>query len=175
MIIMVNGAFGIGKTTAANCLESILENSMIYDPEEVGTLVRRITANIRNETEGTNDYQDIELWRTLTIQVGEALYKNYKRHLIIPMTIANLDYFRTIKQGLAQIDPELHHFCLVGSAETVHQRLEKRGHPLGSWPFQQTKRCLEAFRSSEFEIKIDAENKTPDVIATVIKSCIGIT
>jgi deoxyadenosine/deoxycytidine kinase len=175
MIVMINGAFGIGKTTVANHLESILENSMIYDPEEVGTLVRQITAKVRNGTEDTNDYQDIELWRTLTIQVGDALYKKYKRHLIIPMTLANIDYFRGIKQGLAQIDADLHHFCLMGSTQTIHARLKKRGHELGSWPFEQTKRCLEAFKSPEFEVKIDTENKTPEDIAVFIHSYLGTT
>jgi deoxyadenosine/deoxycytidine kinase len=42
MIIMLNGAFGIGKTSVANCLVKNIKNSMIYDPEEVGLLLRNI-------------------------------------------------------------------------------------------------------------------------------------
>lgn len=36
MIIMINGAFGVGKTTTAQALNEELANSMIYDPELVG-------------------------------------------------------------------------------------------------------------------------------------------
>jgi type IV secretory pathway ATPase VirB11/archaellum biosynthesis ATPase len=36
MIIMINGAFGSGKTSAANTLLPLIPNSMIYDPEEIG-------------------------------------------------------------------------------------------------------------------------------------------
>jgi uridine kinase len=36
MIIMINGAFGAGKTTVANKLLKLMPNCMLYDPEEVG-------------------------------------------------------------------------------------------------------------------------------------------
>lgn len=36
MIIMINGAFGVGKTTTAEALHKKMENSMIYDPEMIG-------------------------------------------------------------------------------------------------------------------------------------------
>lgn len=36
MIIFINGALGVGKTTVAELLVSRLSNSLLYDPEEVG-------------------------------------------------------------------------------------------------------------------------------------------
>lgn len=170
MIIMINGAFGIGKTTVASCLASKLDNSLVFDPEEVGALVRRITSTVRTGTEVTDDYQDIEMWRTITVYVAGELYRKYGRHLIIPMTITNPDYFRTLKQGFGRIDPALYHFCLIGSARTIHKRLEERGEIPGSWPFQQTARCLKAFQSSEFAVHLDAENNTPDEIVETIQT-----
>ena len=173
MIVMINGAFGIGKTTVANSLASKLENSLIFDPEEVGTLVRSITGIVRTGIEDTGDYQDIEMWRTLTVHVAGELYKKYGRHLIIPMTISNLSYFKEIKEGFGRIDSDLHHFCLMGCACTIHNRLEKRGDITGSWPFQQTAKCLQAFQSSEFAIHIDAENNAPTEIAEIIQTYLG--
>ena len=38
MIVILNRAFGIGKNNLANYLASNLENSMIYDPKEIGAL-----------------------------------------------------------------------------------------------------------------------------------------
>ena len=36
MIIWINGAFGSGKTQVAHELKRRLENSFIYDPEQIG-------------------------------------------------------------------------------------------------------------------------------------------
>jgi deoxyadenosine/deoxycytidine kinase len=38
---MINGAFGSGKTTTAQMLKPLIPNSMIYDPEEVGYMLRK--------------------------------------------------------------------------------------------------------------------------------------
>lgn len=35
-IIWINGAFGSGKTSVADLLVRNLQNSMIFDPEEIG-------------------------------------------------------------------------------------------------------------------------------------------
>jgi 2-phosphoglycerate kinase len=45
MIFMINGAFGVGKTTVANELLKVIENSMLFDPEEVGYMVRNVLSN----------------------------------------------------------------------------------------------------------------------------------
>lgn len=36
MFIMINGAFGVGKTTTASKLQERMPNSILFDPEEVG-------------------------------------------------------------------------------------------------------------------------------------------
>lgn len=45
MIIMINGAFGVGKTTVASNLVQSIPNSMLYDPEEIGYMLRIIITN----------------------------------------------------------------------------------------------------------------------------------
>ncbi|SDO02778.1 hypothetical protein SAMN04487897_107125 [Paenibacillus sp. yr247] len=44
MIIIINGAFGAGKTTAANRLLPLMPNSIIFDPEEIGYMFRKLVA-----------------------------------------------------------------------------------------------------------------------------------
>jgi len=71
MIIMINGAFGVGKTTTANKLLELIDNSMIFDPEEVGFMLRNIiTDDIKYDDEKKNDFQALELWRVLTVKVA---------------------------------------------------------------------------------------------------------
>jgi deoxyadenosine/deoxycytidine kinase len=168
MIIMINGPFGVGKSTTAELLQAKLPNSMIYDPEEIGLMLRKITSGIRFSHEDTDDFQDIELWPTLTVTVAEHLLQQYRRHLIVPMTLANVAYFRQIRDGLARLEPELYHFCLMASYEIIHQRLAERGTKKGDWPFQQTQRCLEALKSSEFQVHIDAEGHNMKQVVEII-------
>ncbi|MDY0393289.1 AAA family ATPase [Virgibacillus halophilus] len=54
MIIMINGAFGVGKTTVANRLQKELDNSMIFDPEEVGFMLRNIIPDDIKKTSRNN-------------------------------------------------------------------------------------------------------------------------
>ncbi len=42
MIIWLNGSFGVGKTTIAYKLKEKINNSIIYDPEEIGTFLDNI-------------------------------------------------------------------------------------------------------------------------------------
>lgn len=42
MIIMINGAFGSGKTTTARNLQKVVPGSMLFDPEEIGYMLRKL-------------------------------------------------------------------------------------------------------------------------------------
>ena len=61
MIIWLNGCFGVGKTATANRLYDLIENSHIYDPEQVGAF---LWDNFPPPLKYKGDFQDIELWRT---------------------------------------------------------------------------------------------------------------
>ena len=61
MIIWINGAFGSGKTTCAYELHRRLPNSYVYDPENIGFVIRD---NIPDEMK-QKDFQDYEQWRSL--------------------------------------------------------------------------------------------------------------
>jgi broad-specificity NMP kinase len=41
MIVVINGSFGVGKTTVAKLIRRSLPGSAIYDPEWVGFVLRR--------------------------------------------------------------------------------------------------------------------------------------
>lgn len=174
MIIMINGPFGIGKTTVATIFQSKLKNSMIYDPEEVGFMLRNIiTDEVKLPEEKTDDFQDLILWKELTVAVAEKLVNTYHKTLIVPMTIYNHEYFSHIKSGFESID-ETFHFCLLASEETVHERLSKRGDEVGSWAFQQTERCLKSYNEylSGFEKVIYTDELSEDEVCEAILSAL---
>lgn len=172
LIIMINGAFGSGKTSTANRLQSLIPNSMIYDPEEVGYMLRNIiTEDMKHEEERTDDFQDMELWRVLVVQTAEQLHRKYNRHLIIPMTIYKAVNFRYISEGLSRIDEQLFHFCLIASEDTLQKRIEQRGDVFGEWYQQHSRRAVAAFQDEQFQQHIVTDDLDTDhVIQRIIHS-----
>ncbi|WP_202079105.1 AAA family ATPase [Caldalkalibacillus salinus] len=165
MIVMINGAFGAGKTTAANMLHPFIANNMIFDPEEIGYMLRKIvTDEIKLKEEKTDDFQDMELWRVLVVNVAKELKRKYNKHLIVPMTIYKHQNFEYIYNGLKDIDKDIYHFCLIASNETLHARLTKRGDTPGGWTFQQNEKCVDKLK----EIKIGEHIFTDQIDSTAV-------
>lgn len=143
MIIMINGAFGVGKTTICNELLIEINNSMLFDPEEVGFMLRNIIPEEVKRLEAeTGDFQDLQLWKELTVKVAKLLITKYNVNLIVPMTIRKPEYFNYILTGFKSVDKQTYHFCLTASKETIYKRLRKRGEEEGNWCFQQTEKCI---------------------------------
>lgn len=169
MIILVNGAFGVGKTTVAERLQSEIHNSMIYDPEMVGYLLREmLPPEIKKQESPGGDFQDYHLWRTMVVDTAKHLKAQYGKHLIVPMTIRNHSYFTYIIEGFEALDSDTYSFCLTASKETIHNRLLSRGEEPGNWCFQQTDGCLEAYDKDYFGEVVITDNKSiNDVIETI--------
>ncbi|MEC1523912.1 AAA family ATPase [Neobacillus niacini] len=156
---MINGAYGVGKTSVAKELQKIINNSMIFDPEEVGYMLRNIISeDIAHPFERTDNFQDFELWKVLVVNVASLLKKTYNKNLIVPMTIFNKGYFEYIFTGFKEIDEKTYHFCLTANEETIHERLRKRGEMEGNWCFKQTRKCMDGFKDIYFEQFIDTDD-----------------
>ncbi len=82
MIIWINGPFGAGKTTLAERLRDRRPKSLIFDPEEIGFVVKETVP-----IPASGDYQDLPLWRGLTIAAVSEIRRNYSQDIIIPMTL----------------------------------------------------------------------------------------
>ncbi|WP_411342729.1 AAA family ATPase [Paenibacillus sp. WLX1005] len=169
MIIMINGAFGVGKTTTAQRLQQRIHNSMIYDPEEPGFMLRQIIPDtVLHEHERTGDFQDINIWKYLVVDVAGHLHRQYGKHLIIPMTIYKWEYFEYIHKGLQHLSQDTFHFCLIADQMTIHQRLLQRGEAEGSWAFAQTERCLAAYNQYHFAEYVDTHSRNEQQVAEYI-------
>jgi hypothetical protein len=168
MIILINGSFGVGKTTVAEILINRIPNSLLYDPEIVGSCLSHIVRPI----EQFEDFQDLPMWRTLTITTARLLKQTYRRTLVVPMAIWFEPYFHEIISGLKQFEPALFHFCLTASEKTIFERLEGRRSEHSpedyAWICQRVEGCVDALQSSTFVMHIETERRVPDEIATEI-------
>ncbi len=173
MIVMLNGSFGVGKTTVAEGLRNALPDSMIYDPEIVGMALRYLTEGVRTAEETTDDFQDIALWPTLVVTTAELLFRQYKRTLIIPMTLADPGHLDYIKTGLAKFEPVLYHFCLIASLETIHHRLHTRNEGDPAWPWRKAQQYVPLFNDQRYAIHLNTGDVTPGSIVQQIASYIA--
>jgi hypothetical protein len=173
VIIMINGPFGVGKTTIAQTLCSAIPESMLYDPEIVGTALRYFTAGVLSPTEQTDDFQDIALWPSLTVLIAEQLLNQYHKHLIVPMTIVHPDYFHTIFSGFQRLTSHLFHFCLLAPLSAIQERLRQRGDDSTSWAWKRSVDYLPRFADYRFQHHIQTHQRTPEEITMEILSVIG--
>jgi IS1 family transposase len=82
VIVWLNGAFGVGKTSTAQELVRLLPDARLVDPERIGFVIRRTFWR-------RGDYQDVRLWRRLTnMQVATAAKS---RTAVVPMTVVRAD------------------------------------------------------------------------------------
>jgi hypothetical protein len=169
---MINGPFGVGKTTTAEALCAAIPGSMLYDPEIVGTALRYFTAGVLTPAEQTDDFQDIALWPELTVLIAEQLMGQYRRHLIVPMTVAHPGYFETISAGFRRLSDQVLHFCLMAPITTIQARLLRRGDAEDSWAWRRSVEYLPRLADERFRQHVQTEARSPEQVAATISAAI---
>lgn len=169
MIVVLNGSFGVGKTTIARRLREVLRGSVVFDPEWAGVGLMRVPGWVGLRGAGTDDFQDIALWRKSAV-VGARLFRFFARGpLIVPMTFTCRAYFDEVVEGLRRCDPELRVYCLRASLPTVQKRLEARGTkstgPEAEWLARRIAECAEAHRDPHFGEPIATEARDAREVA----------
>lgn len=167
MIVMINGSFGVGKTTVAKLLREAVKGSAIYDPEWAGIVLMRLPKWIKPKGSGTGDFQNIDLWRR-SVVAGVRLFRLFASGpIIVPMTFSHRAYFDEIVMGLRRLDPELRVFCLKAGLPTVKKRLALRGTEIeeAKWIARRIVECAQAHLDPHFGEPVDTEERTADEVA----------
>ena len=163
MIVHLNGAFGVGKTTVARLLVRRLPHACLYDPEQVGTLVRSLGRSYE-------DYQDDPVWRRLVVAVAGALHSDVSARLVVPMTLWRTEYHAEIVGGLRSVDPDVRLFRLAASEDVLRARILTRRDADGphEWCLRHVASGVAAMRDERFGSQIPTDGRTPDEIADEI-------
>ncbi len=138
-IIWLNGPFGVGKTTVADYLQAHLPESFLFDPEEIGFVIRKLTPPDGQK----DDFQDFPLWRNMVTKTLQHSANHLQAPLIVPMTLVKPAYFAEIIQSLREEGLSVHHVILLAAKATILNRLKNRGNDETTWPAKQLERCLE--------------------------------
>ncbi|GAA1008146.1 hypothetical protein GCM10009551_089210 [Nocardiopsis tropica] len=127
VIIWINGGFGAGKTTLAEELHRRLPDAVVYDPEDVGTMLWRWLP--RN-----SDFQDLPSWRELVVATALSLRRHHAETLIVPMSLLRDAYRDEILDGLAAAGEPVLHVFLDTDPEVLRERLRARAVDAGFGP-----------------------------------------
>ena len=141
VVVWINGAFGVGKTTVAKELVRGWNGAVMFDPELLG---RPLWSVIPRESH-TNDFQDFPLWRRLTVEAISGLLTDYHRSIVVPMTLIDDGYFAEVVRGLRE-RVQVFHFALTARPATVRRRLLTRiARPKSTrWALHRVDRCCDA-------------------------------
>ena len=169
MIVLINGSFGVGKTTIAKLLRDALPGSVIYDPEWVGIGLMRLPRWVKLKGVGTGDFQHMDLWRRSAV-AGVRLFRLFASGpVLVPMTFSHHAYFDQIVMGFRRLDPELRVFCLKAGLPTIKKRLVMRGTgiegPGTEWMARRIVECSEAHRDPHFGEPVDTEDRSASEVA----------
>lgn len=170
MIIWIDGPFGAGKTTLAAQLCERLPDILLFDPEEIGHVVKTIVPM----PPGGN-YQDLPLWRGLTIRAIAEIRAHYLQDILVPMTL--LRHRDEILARVRSVDPCLGHFYLDIDTETLRKRIARQViHPdsvrnarIRNWRLAQIEACRVIRQSLSADTHIlDSGVNDPDALAAMV-------
>lgn len=175
MFLLLNGAFGIGKTTVASLLAREVPGAVIYNPEDIGYVLRRLPPFLLGRASMPADYQDLGLWRSLVARGARRAHRR-ARTVIVPMAFTSLAYLDALADALGA-DGEVQRFCLVAPAEVVEARLVRRAaseaRAVTEFEQRRSAECISAHADPAFGMRIDA-TPPPAQVAAEIRHRAGI-
>ncbi|HEX6083646.1 MAG TPA: AAA family ATPase [Thermoanaerobaculia bacterium] len=159
MILFLNGAFGIGKSTVSRALVERLPRAVLFDPEPLGIALQRLRR--------VDDFQDLALWRRLTL-LGLRCTRLLRPNVIVPLAISNAAYLAELRDGASRFDARVLHVCLVAPFDVVRERLRRRGRDAGEWELRRARECCDAHGDPRFATQVSAEREPSAIVEELL-------
>jgi hypothetical protein len=120
------------------------------------------------------DFQDIRLWRRLTV-AGLRVTRLFYPNVVVPMALSNAAYLEEIRSGLQRFERRLYHLCLIAPIDVVHGRLrQRRLRPADElWQFRRAAECCAVHSEERFGPHVSAEGREVEEIAREILAAVG--
>ena len=119
VIIWVNGAFGVGKTTTARLVSQRSQQLRTFDPEWVGLMLRENLSDVP-----VADFRHWESWRVLTPIVADEMTRVSRQSLVAPQTVLEEAYWDELVSGLSERGHDVFHVLLEADETVMRSRIE---------------------------------------------------
>lgn len=166
MIVLLNGPFGVGKSTVARLLRNAIPESAVYNPEWAGSIMMRVpTWTLKGS--GTDDFQDINLWRKSAVAGVKLFSRLTSGPIIVPMTFSQREYLDEIIKGLSSFSLKINLFCLKASLPVLSARLSARRDPpeVQRWVTRRNVECVAAHIDPHFGEPVETEGRSAVEVA----------
>lgn len=176
MIVLLNGSFGVGKTTVGRILRRRIAGSVLYNPEWAGSLLMRLPIKFKGS--GTDDFQDIDLWRRSVVG-GIRIFRLVAREtVIVPMAFYRRDYIEEVIGGIRKVDDHVRIFCLQANLEKITERLAMRGERTedgnSNWSIRKARECIKAHENANFGEAVNTNQLSANEVADEILERLNI-
>jgi chloramphenicol 3-O-phosphotransferase len=168
VIVLLNGAFGAGKTTTALRLPALIPGSRLFDPETVGYMLQPNLAD-----HAVSDFQHWPPWRPLVASTAAELARYTGEHLIAPQTVLVPGYLEEIFTGLRAAGLAVFHVLLDADEDVLRRRI------LGSDEAQEWRlahltgyRAARPWLTEAADLVVDTGVLPPDEVANKVASAV---
>jgi hypothetical protein len=121
VIVWLNGPFGVGKTTTARALLEPEPGWTLFDPEQVGSMLRHTLARLRP----VPDFQDWAAWRRVVVATLAALHDELENTIVVPQSVVIETYWREAVAGLRAHGLPLSAFTLHADRDAHEHRIDR--------------------------------------------------
>lgn len=118
MLLWLNGAFGVGKTTTAREIVECAPGRRMFDPEWVGLMLR---ANLSDQQ--FDDFQELPAWRALVPRVADEISRLTGEELVAVQTVLVEDFWLELRSGFDGLGLDLFHVVLDIEEAALRERI----------------------------------------------------
>jgi predicted kinase len=165
LVLWLNGTFGVGKTTTATALARLRTDLRIFDPEEVGFMLR---SNLTDHP--VEDFQDWPAWRALVAVTAVELILQTGHGLITPQTVLTELYWQELTDRLSENDVTVFHVLLDADESALRQRITTSAEAL-EWRLDHIPRYVTAraeWLADRADLVLDMSQLRPEDAARTI-------
>jgi cytidylate kinase len=123
MIVYINGAFGIGKTTVARLVVARVPEAILFDPELLGSMLAETLGCL----DPKDDFQQYGSWSELVGACLRSFRNEYPRStIVVPMTLLDERVRNRTIAAMREADADFCPFTLVADTHDLERRILER-------------------------------------------------
>lgn len=165
MILWIDGAYGVGKSTLSEELVKLDTNLFIFDAEAVGNAVRD---NMPKCLFNGYIFEGYDLWFKTIVELLKEITSSYGGDILVPMTLIKVDSFDKIATPLQKVGVEVKHLLLDADYDRIKGRILNRGEDEDCWCIQNINLCLTNQKAFKNVYRVNTVDLPPKDLAALV-------